>query len=37
MIRALLPFYIPIIITLLIITLVPPVTLFLPELVSGTR
>lgn len=37
MIRALVPFYLPMLVTLLLITLVPPVTLFLPELVAGIR
>ena len=35
LVRAMLPFYIPIVITLLVITFVPVVTLFLPELVYG--
>ncbi len=36
LVRAMLPFYIPIVITLLVITFVPAVTLFLPELVTGS-
>ncbi len=35
LVRAMLPFYIPIIIALLVITYVPAVTLFLPELIYG--
>lgn len=35
LVRAMLPFYIPIVITLLVITFVPAVTLFLPELIYG--
>lgn len=35
LVRAILPFYIPIIITLLVITFIPAVTLFLPELITG--
>ncbi|WP_104401220.1 TRAP transporter large permease [Vibrio penaeicida] len=35
LVRAIIPFYIPILITLLIITFVPAITLFLPALVTG--
>ncbi len=35
LVKAMLPFYLPIIIALLIITFYPPITLFLPELVEG--
>ncbi len=35
LVRAMIPFYIPIVITLLVITFVPAVTLFLPELLTG--
>lgn len=35
LVRAMLPFYVPIIITLIVITLVPGITLFLPNLVTG--
>jgi TRAP-type C4-dicarboxylate transport system permease large subunit len=35
LVRAMLPFYLPIIITLLVITFIPAVTLFLPNLVTG--
>lgn len=37
LVRAMLPFYIPIIITLLVITFVPTVTLFLPEFFTGSK
>lgn len=36
LIRAMMPFYIPIVITLLVITFFPQITLFLPGLVEGT-
>lgn len=35
LVRAMLPFYVPILITLLVITFVPAITLFLPNLVAG--
>ncbi|MFV0244572.1 MAG: TRAP transporter large permease [Qingshengfaniella sp.] len=35
LVRAMLPFYVPIIVTLILITLVPTITLFLPDLVAG--
>jgi len=35
LVRAMIPFYIPIVFTLLVITFVPAVTLFLPELLTG--
>ncbi|MEE2944796.1 MAG: TRAP transporter large permease [Pseudomonadota bacterium] len=35
LVRAMMPFYIPIVLTLIVITFVPAVTMFLPELVYG--